>query len=144
MSAVQILVVDDSLPDRMSLGMAFETCGYNVDVVFAEHGQTALDLLHGVAAHPPLRPKLMLVDMKMPGVTGLDVLSNVKKDPELRSIPVMMLSGSDDPQDIRAAYQGYASGYLRKPREADQLKRLAKVIGALCAEALVFPELRAN
>jgi CheY-like chemotaxis protein len=139
MSAVQILVVDDSLPDRISLGMAFEACGYPVDIVFAEHGQSALDLLHGVSAHPPLRPKLMLVDMKMPGVTGLDVLSSVKKDPELRAIPVMILSGSDDPHDIRAAYHAYASGYVRKPREAEQLKRLARTIGALCAEALVYP-----
>ena len=140
MKPARILVVDDSAADRTSLKVAFQRCNYPIALSFAEDGEAALGLLRGDEGQPPLRPNMMLVDMKMPGVSGLELLRRIKADPQLRAIPVMILSSSDDPRDVHDAYQCCASGYVRKPGAFDALKRIAEVVGALCAETLCFPD----
>lgn len=82
----------------------------------------------------------MLVDIHMPGGSGLDLLARLKKDRALREIPVWTLSGAHNARDVRAAYRGHASGFLKKPDDFDGLKRIAELQGRLCVEALAFPQ----
>ena len=140
MKPVEILIVDDSPADRASMRIAFERGGHPVLLHFAESGRAALTLLSPAGDdRPPLRPHVMLVDIKMPGMSGLDLLALTKKDPSLSEIPVIMLSGSDDQRDIRKAYAGFASGYIRKPLDMRDLAEIADVIGRLVTRVLVFP-----
>lgn len=140
MRGVDILVVDDSAADRASIRIAFERTGHPVKLHFAHNGQMALDFLradHGAAM--VVRPQLCVLDVKMPGLSGLHVLQALKADTNLVEIPVIMLSGSDDQSDIRAAYRLFASGYIKKPTDAEGLHEVADVLGRLCTGILAFP-----
>ncbi len=137
MSSTRILMVDDSAADRASLRIAFEQTGLGIDLTFAETAAQAIDLLR-TSPRPP--PHIMLVDIHMPGGSGLDLLAKLKKDRALREIPVWMLSGTNDARDVRAAYRAHASGFLKKPDDLDGLKRIAELLGRLCVEALAFPQ----
>jgi CheY-like chemotaxis protein len=108
---------------------------------FAASGRSALDLLTPkTSAENALRPQLMIFDVKMPGISGLDLLQTVKADPSLLSIPVYLFSGSDDQTDIKAGYRNFASGYIVKPVDADGLNEIAALIARLCVNVFVFPE----
>jgi two-component system response regulator len=141
MRSVSLLIVDDSAADRTSMRLAFERTGLPLRLYFAASGRAALDLLSPKAGgDAPLRPNLMIVDVKMPGVSGLDLLRTLKSDPKLLSIPVFLFSGSDDQNDIRAGYCGFASGYIVKPLDAGGLSEIADLVGRLCSQVLAFPE----
>jgi len=129
-------MVDDSAADRASVRIAFEQTGFEIDLSFAESTAQAMGLLRD-GARP--QPNLMLLDIHMPGGSGLDLLATMKKDKSLREIPVWVLSGTNNERDIRAAYRGHASGFFRKPDDSDALRRFADLIGRLCVEALAFP-----
>jgi CheY-like chemotaxis protein len=137
MKGQRILVVDDSAADRAALKMAFAHAGPPVTLAFAESARDALSQLR--ASDAP-RPQLMLIDVHMPGASGLDLLAELKNDKRLREIPVFMLSGSQDRRDVDAAYRGQASGFMPKPKDFEGLRRLAELMARLCVEALEFPD----
>jgi len=140
MSAPRILMVDDSPADRASVRIAFEQAGFGIDLSFAENTTQAMGLLRdGARPQGHALPHLVLLDIHMPGGSGLDLLAAMKKDKSLCEIPVWMLSGTNNRRDIRAAYRRHASGFFRKPDDFDGLRRLADLISRLCLEALAFP-----
>ena len=131
-----ILIVDDSAADRASIKIAFAQAGYHLNIRFAASGGAALNYLK--SDNEP-RPQLMLVDVKMPGFSGLELLQTVKRDPQLQHIPIIMFSGSDDKGDVSSAYSHFAAGYIRKPADVEGLNEVADNVGKLCA-VLSFPE----
>jgi CheY-like chemotaxis protein len=137
MKGRRILVVDDSAADRAALRIAFGRAGPEVALAFAESAREALALLRAPNA---LRPQMMLVDVHMPGGSGLELLGDLKRDERLRGIPVFMLSGSQDPRDVAAAYRGQACGFVAKPGDFESLRRFAELMARLCTEALDFPD----
>jgi CheY-like chemotaxis protein len=122
----QILLVDDSARDRdLALDVLVKS-GHSVEVVVAHDGEEALDYLHSRRDYRLRRtglPSLILLDMKMPKLDGLEVLRHVRADQELTHIPVVMLSASRQEQDILSAYDLKADGYLIKPFTQQQLER---------------------
>lgn len=139
MKGADILVVDDSAADRASIRIAFERTGHPIKLHFAHNGKMALDLLRAQeGAAMAVRPHLCVLDVKMPGLSGLHVLQALKADIKLVEIPVIMLSGSDDQADISAAYRLFASGYIKKPTDAEGLHEVADVLGRLCSGILAF------
>ncbi len=84
-----------------------------------EDGEEALDYLHQrnrySRAESSPRPDLILLDLNLPGTDGRDVLEEIKKDPELRTIPVIVLTTSSDDKDINKCYQAGANSYIQKP-----------------------------
>ena len=139
MTAPRILAVDDCPADRAALRRAFEGIAPPVDLVLAESAAGALEWLS--VSYPP---HLLLVDVNMPGRSGLELLGDLKRSRVFREIPVWMLSASTDPRDVHAAYLGHASGFLRKPEDSTSLRGLAEILSRLCADWLVPPERRAN
>lgn len=132
----RFLVVDDSAADRASVRIAFERSGLPVALSFAESaGEALIQLREGSA-----RPHMMLVDVNMPGGSGLDLLAAIKRDKKLREIPVYMLSASNNPDDISGAYKGQACGFLHKPDSFESLSRMIDLLGRLCVEALAYPQ----
>jgi CheY-like chemotaxis protein len=96
-------------------------------------GQSALDYLfrRGAFADPAVspRPHLVLLDLRLPRVDGLDVLKAVKQDRELHTIPVVVLTTSDAKQDVSAAYRHYVNSYLVKPVGYDDFNKLMRDLG---------------
>lgn len=124
-----VLVVDDSAADRTLIRIAFQQTGFRIQLRFAASGKEALDVLR--AADQP-RPAMCVIDVKMPGLSGLEVLRVIKLDPGLAMIPVVMISGSDAESDIAAARAAHASGYITKPSDAAGLARMTETLKSFC------------
>lgn len=114
--AVQILLVEDNPGDVELTREAFAESQVASLIDVACDAETALAFLHreGAYLHAP-RPDLILLDLNLPGRNGQEVLAMVKSDPQLRSIPVIVLSSSQADDDIASAYQLLANCYVAKP-----------------------------
>lgn len=103
------------------------------EVVTVPDGAEALDYLYGRGRYqqrPPGNPVLVLLDLKMPKVDGLEVLQTIKRDPSLRSIPVVMLTSSREEQDLLRSYELGVNAYIVKPVDFAEFVRAVKDIGA--------------
>ena len=86
------------------------------DLYTVQTGDEALRFLRRQGGHADApRPGIILLDINLPGISGHDVLHEIKQDQALRAIPVVMLTSSDAPRDIEAAYGGHANSYIVKP-----------------------------
>ena len=111
-----LLVVEDNDDDFLFTERAFKKSRFANPLVRTRNGEEALDYLYqrGQFADAP-RPAMMLLDLNMPGINGYTVLEKIKSDPSLRSIPVVVLTTSDDPRDIEKCYDIGANSYVHKP-----------------------------
>lgn len=118
----RILLVDDSDDDIFLVREAFRESGVAHRFDAISDGEKALDYLR---ENLQARPDVVLLDVNMPRFSGFDVLEWVQSDPALREIPVVMLTTSEQPEDVRRATEGGACEYYRKPVEFGQLRELA-------------------
>lgn len=127
--AVILLVEDD--PDEAALALrAFARTGSNARVDVATDAQTALDYLHGPdAAMRPL-PELVLLDVKLPRIDGIEILARIRSHARTRLLPVVMLSTSVEPRDVAASFERGANAYVRKPTSFDAF---VEAIGRIAA-----------
>jgi CheY-like chemotaxis protein len=116
--SVRVLVAEDNEDHLFLTTRALEESNGDIhlEVQGVRDGAEALDYFYrrGKYEDAP-RPHLLLLDLKMPKVNGLEVLERLKEDPELRSIPVVVLTSSDRPEDVEAAYQRGGNSYVTKP-----------------------------
>lgn len=116
---IELLVVEDNPGDVRLLREAFDEGGAVINYQVARDGEEALKLL--LAAEPKRRPDLILLDLNLPKISGHEVLRRLKADPELKRIPVIILSSSKAEADIRKAYDAHANAYLKKPSTLEGL-----------------------
>ncbi|MDZ4689580.1 MAG: response regulator [Planctomycetaceae bacterium] len=119
MDSRPILVVNDT-PDDVALTLrALHQSHIDHEVVVARDGVEALDYLHGTGAFvgrdARLQPALMLLDLNLPRLSGLNVLRRMQADPDLSQIRVVVLTSSREDEDIVASYAHGACSYVRKP-----------------------------
>lgn len=115
-----ILLVEDNEGDILLTLDAFEESKLETEVSVVMNGQEALDFLNKKGGFKDaLRPDLILLDINIPIFNGLEVLQQIKKDEELRKIPVIMLTTSSNQKDIESAYKNYCNSYIKKPLEMD-------------------------
>jgi CheY-like chemotaxis protein len=117
--SLPLLLVEDSPEDRVATIRAFQKCGMLNPIISCVDGDDALDFLYrrgkyGDSAKAP-RPGVILLDLNLPGTDGRQVLVEIKRDPDLKTIPVVILSTSTDARDIGSSYHAGASSYVRKP-----------------------------
>ncbi|AXG99403.1 response regulator [Deinococcus wulumuqiensis] len=113
---VEILLVEDSEPDILLTEEAFAEARVANRLHVARDGEEALQFLRRQGKHAQApRPDVILMDINMPRKNGLEVLEEIKGDPELRPIPVLILTTSQAEDDVRRSYSGHASGYVVKP-----------------------------
>ena len=113
---VEILLVEDSEPDILLTEEAFAEARVSNRLHVARDGEEALQFLRRQGEHAQApRPDVILMDINMPRKNGLEVLEEIKADPELRPIPVLILTTSQAEDDVRRSYSGHASGYVVKP-----------------------------
>ena len=112
------LLVEDSADDAELMLAALSDYCDPERVVIAKDGEEALDYLYRRGAHaerPPGNPVLILLDIKMPKMDGLEVLRVIKSDPALKTIPVVMLTSSREERDVTSSYRLGTNGYVVKP-----------------------------
>ena len=120
----EVLIVDDNPADASLVRRALLEGGVCGSVLLAEDGPEALDRLR----RPGGRPDLVLLDLNLPGMTGQEILSEIRKDPSLRGLPVVVLSGSSWEGDAAEARALGADLYLVKPDDLDGFLRVAQAL----------------
>lgn len=127
-----ILLVEDNEDDVFFLRSAMKKAGWTHELLVASNGQEAIDLLKRyVAGEGSLsRLSLVLLDLKMPFVNGLEVLEWAQTQPALRFLPIAVLTSSEQEGDIEAAYRLGAASFLVKPSQAEALANLVRAIEA--------------
>ena len=113
------MVVDDSKTIRDLISMNLELDGY--DVVTAANGQECLDHLAEVAAGTVLAPQLLMLDVVMPGIDGVELTARLKATPATASLPILIVSASAQRRDFELARGAGADGYLTKPFSPEEL-----------------------
>jgi CheY-like chemotaxis protein len=130
---VEILFVEDSADDAMFTIRALTKSGFSNKLHHVVDGAAALDFLYcrGIYADrdSTQHPKLILLDLKMPKVSGVQVLEAVKSDPKLKTIPVVMLTSSNEGPDIERCFHLGANSYIVKPVDSDNFFHAIKEIG---------------
>lgn len=131
-NAVEILLVEDNPNDAELTLYALRSINLANQVLWLKDGAEALDYLLGEGAYAGRestgKPRLILLDLKLPRVDGIEVLQRLKADPELSMIPVVMLTSSDQESDLLATYRLGVNSYIVKPVDYDEfVKTIAKV-----------------
>ncbi len=120
---LEILLVEDSLHDAEFAINALNRANLADHLVHVTDGQAALDFLFGSGAFEgrdvKVQPKVVLLDLKMPKVDGMEVLRQIKADARTKLVPVVVLTSSKEERDVTAAYQLGASSYVVKPVDFD-------------------------
>jgi two-component system response regulator len=128
-----ILLVEDNSSDEKLTVLALEECGIANDVVVARDGAAALDFLAATGAYsdrdPNELPTLVLLDLKLPKIDGLDVLRRIRADERTRLLPVVILTSSKEDEDVLQGYELGANAYVRKPVDFVEFMAAAKTLG---------------
>lgn len=114
-----ILLVEDNSDDEELTRLAFKECKFAYELVVAKDGQDALDYLFAAGKYSARdvcdMPQLVLLDLKLPKVSGLEVLKRVRADGRTRFLPVVVLTSSREEQDLIDSYSLGANSYIQKP-----------------------------
>jgi CheY-like chemotaxis protein len=125
---LEILMVEDNPRDAELTLRAFRLSKLANSVVVARDGAEALEILSGSAGVE--RPKVVLLDLKLPKIDGLEVLRRVKADPRTRTIPVVIVTSSNQDPDIATAYQLGANSYVVKPVDFEMFMKTMSQLGS--------------
>ncbi len=141
---MSILMADDDADDREMAADALKESGLNSEMYFVQDGVELLDYLHkrGKFAPPAIapRPGLILLDLNMPNKDGREVLREIKRDPNLHRIPVVVLTTSKAEEDILRSYDLGANSFIRKPVAFTELVQLMKMLGTYWLEIVELPQ----
>ena len=114
-----ILLVEDNPSDIDLAKLALKKAGLEINLVVAENGHEALDYLFGLGNYKGRdtnqRPAVVITDIKLPGMDGIEILRQIRKNQLTQYQPVVMLTSSNADQDISRCYELYVNGYIVKP-----------------------------
>jgi two-component system, response regulator len=131
--AMQILLVEDDPQDLRLTMRELQNANLANRIEVARDGEEALDFLFCRGAHSgrSLRhpPRLVLLDLKLPKVDGLQVLKEIKSRPETQAIPVVVMTSSREEQDMVESYKLGVNSYIQKPVDFDQFRQTIKALG---------------
>jgi CheY-like chemotaxis protein len=138
-----ILLVEDSPEDFETTERAFRRSGLKNPIFRCADGDEALDYLHhrGRYSEPENapRPGVILLDLNLPGTDGREVLSEIKNDPQLKQIPVIVLTTSKDERDVEACYRCGANSYVQKPVDLDGFMKAIERLNDYWFEVVILP-----
>jgi CheY-like chemotaxis protein len=125
-----LLIIEDSDEDFAALRRMIAKAKISNPIYRCEDGEEALDFLYHEGDYQDLAlsplPSLILLDLNLPGTDGREVLAKLKKDRNLKKIPVVIFSTSSNPKDVDACYRHGISGYLVKPMNSERLNQLVQ------------------
>ncbi len=132
-NSVEILVVEDNPQDLELMLRALRQANLSNRIQIARDGAEALEFIFGNGAHAGRNventPKLVLLDLKLPKVDGLEVLEKIKADPRTRTTPVVVLTSSKEPRDVVESYRLGANSYIVKPVNFEGFAKAVSELG---------------
>lgn len=139
-----VIIADDDPDDRLLIQDALNQACYSGTVKFVEDGAEILDYLYhrgNYSDHKsaPL-PELVLLDLNMPKVGGMEVLEVIKSDPALRSIPVVVLTTSRQPEHVARSYQLGGNGFITKPSSYTELVSIMENLHRYWFQTVMLPK----
>lgn len=133
MNEVEILLVEDSPYDSEMALRALKESHLTNDVLVVRDGEEALDFLYNRGEYkdrdPNAKLKIILLDLKLPKVDGKEVLRTIKNDPDKKTIPVVVLTSSEEEKDIMESYQLGVNSYIVKPVDFDKFVDSVRELG---------------
>jgi len=130
-----ILLVEDNEDDERLTMRALRKITPAVDIKVARDGQEAIEAL----TTRPIPYTLVLLDLKLPKLSGIEVLQRIRANEDLAHLIVVMLTSSDEPSDVRACYERYANSYIRKPVDFQDFATVVQQLGIYWLDTNVGP-----
>ncbi len=138
-----ILLVDDDRADQQIIKRIVDQGGLSATLRVVSSGKEALDYLGRNGAYTPPAdaptPSLILLDLNMPGMSGLDLLSVIRNNPQTKLLPIVILTTSDQESDIVQSYERGANSYLTKPIKYDEFVRVIRELDEYWFDLTVLP-----
>jgi CheY-like chemotaxis protein len=129
----RILLVEDNDSDEKLTILAFKKCGVSNEIVVVRDGAAALDYLFATGKHAgrdaTVLPTVILLDLNLPKIDGLEVLRRIRADERTMLVPVVVLTASKEDEDILRSYSLGANAYVRKPVEFSEFAQAVKTLG---------------
>ncbi len=129
-NAIEILFVEDSIDDANLTMRALKKSGLTNIIFHVKDGAEALDFMYCKGVYSsfniPVHLKLILLDLKMPKISGIEVLEKIKSDVALKIIPIVILTSSNEDPDIKKCYELGANSYIVKPVESENFFKAIK------------------
>lgn len=143
-SIFEILMVEDSPADSNVVEILLKKESFPFRIHIATDGEEAMEFLKRTGAYTSAPvPSLILLDLNLPRLDGMAVLREIKSDPSLRAIPVIVITSSVRDEDVRAAYEHSASCYMRKPRDLNGYREMLSLLKKFWFEQAQLPATRA-
>jgi CheY-like chemotaxis protein len=138
-----LLVVEDSNEDFKILQRLMQRLDVQNPIYRCTNGDEALEFLQQIAndndPNISSKPSVILLDLNLPGIDGRDILSQIKQDKKFKEIPVVIFTTSSNPKDIELCYQKGANGYLIKPMNAEELKKIVQAFVEFWLQVNILP-----
>ena len=130
---LQILLVEDNPQDAELTIHALKSCGLADDLVHVRDGQEALDFIFGTGAHAGRdvrqQPRVVLLDLKLPKVDGIEVLRQIRSDERTKLLPVAVFTSSREESDVRATYRLGVNSFVVKPVDFESFSQAVSSLG---------------
>ncbi|MDD1676253.1 MAG: response regulator [Methanomicrobiales archaeon] len=130
---VEILLVEDNPNDVELILHVFRWCNLSDQVHVAWDGEEALDFIFGTGSYAhrdtQKKPKVILLDLKLPKIDGLEVLRRIRENPHTRTIPVVVLTSSKEERDVVDSYNLGVNSYIVKPVKFDEFANVIRDLG---------------
>jgi CheY-like chemotaxis protein len=122
----KVLVIEDEKIDALSIGQVLKQHFADTELEVITNGEQALDWTHRFRPSSEEKLSLVLMDLTIPRMSGLDLVSEFKARPYLHHVPIVILSGSESPQAINSAYKSGACGYVVKPDNVAEMRSVLR------------------
>lgn len=140
LNSIEILLIEDSPSDAQLTIKSFEQAKISNRLQWIEDGETAMEYLRQQGDYTTAsRPDLIVLDLNLPGMDGREILAEIKADPDLRRIPVVILTTSSNEEDILRSYDLNANCYVTKPFDVRQFMQVVQLIGDFWLTAVKLP-----
>lgn len=142
---INILIADDDPDDRLLAKDALMQTLNTDSISFVEDGEELMDYLRGVGKFSngqTSRPDLILLDLNMPRKNGAEALREIREDPALRHIPIVVLTTSKEEEDIYKSYEVGVNSFITKPVTYESLLSTMKILGKYWFEIVELPSVR--
>jgi CheY-like chemotaxis protein len=137
---IEVLLVEDDPGDVLLIREAFDFNKVHNNLNVVSDGEQALDYLRGTGDYTDrIRPDLVLLDLNLPRKDGREVLAEVKSDPSLRTIPIVVLTTSEAEEDVLKSYQLHANAYVTKPVDFERFVSIVRQIDDFFVSVVRLP-----
>jgi two-component system response regulator len=130
-TATRLLLVEDDPNDRELIQLALESYHFVNQIDIVEDGEEALHYLFGTGDHPPTRqlPRLVLLDLKLPKINGIQVLEAIRSDSRTKNLVVVVMTSSAEDRDLKSCYNLGVNSYIVKPFDFQQFVDISQKVG---------------